>query len=89
MYFQGKRVEIRAADIGYNDERIKECICSIKPPEFHETKYYEFTDGGKKFPYDVYLVSRQNNDGDIDDLYIKFRLSGPCLIIASFHLQQF
>lgn len=77
-------------NLGYSDEELCDCVCSLTSRHFH--KAYDHTDTG--IVLDAYRTSWRRYSEElaqwvVDDLYIKFRLfedaNGSVVLLASFH----
>ncbi|OAD19863.1 hypothetical protein THIOM_004476 [Candidatus Thiomargarita nelsonii] len=88
--YQGKseRPQIDAMNLGYSQDEIVKCLCSLSSSQFIESKKYTTPRGNKKVTFDVYIATCTNSEGQLDNLYIKLRLSSSWLIIGSFHLPR-
>jgi hypothetical protein len=88
--YQGKneRPQIDAINLGYSFDKIVECLCSLKPSQFIESKEYTMPQGNKTVIFDIYIAACTSYQECQDTLYIKLRVSSSWLIIGSFHLPR-
>ena len=75
-----------ARNLGYSDEDVCDCICSLEEGNFSKTKEYSLGKG-KTTRLDVYLITHTKATGETDDLYIKLKYFG-WVVVASFHRQR-
>lgn len=83
---RGTRVEMNAQDLGYSPDDIFACIASLQPEEFDESLLY----ADEKFWQDVYRCRRTAPGGQVDDLYIKLKLTrnAVTVVLHSFHRER-
>ena len=79
----GTKVEQNAEDLGYSPDDVFACIASLQPEEFDESLLYP----GEKFWQDVYKCRRTAPGGEVDELYLKLKLTRNALtvVLQSFH----
>lgn len=87
--YQGRRVSVDVAELGYELSDVAKCIAQLTADEFDKTHDY-----GNGPQLDAYITRYQRpdgEDGEMDELYVKFALLNECLVIslASFHLPRF
>jgi hypothetical protein len=87
--YSGPRVQRDIANLGYELADVTQCLCQLRAEEFLKTHLYE--DRGES--HDAYVTRFPrpgSEDGEIDELYIKFCMFGGSLTIelGSFHLQK-
>jgi hypothetical protein len=81
------RAQTDAINLGYSDEDVATCLCTLSESDFVETKEYLSPNGQKKFLCDVYKVKCVSPQNGIDDLYIKLRYR-IWTVVVSFHLNR-
>lgn len=78
-------------NLTYFDEDVIDSICHLMPSDYYKTKEYPDPadpTGRRILKYDIYRARCSNSLGQIDDLYLKMRLSlGVWLFIGSFKQQ--
>ncbi len=78
-------------NLSYFDEDVIDSICHLMPSNYYRTREYDDaadTTGRRKLKYDIYRTRCKNSLGQIDDLYIKLRLSrGVWVFVGSFKQQ--
>lgn len=87
--YQGRRVSVDIANLGYALSDVAKCISQLTASEFYKSHDY-----GSEPVQDAYITKYErpgSEDGEMDDLYVKFALLDDCLLIslASFHLPRF
>ena len=88
--YRGRKVMRDVSNLGYELKDVAACLCALTEGDFVKTHNRE----GNQLDDDEYICrcKRPNaEDDEEDELYIKFCLSGGCLVIdlGSFHLPQF
>lgn len=83
----GTKVEQNAEDLGYSPDDVFACIASLQPGEFDESLLYP----DEKFWQDVYKCRRTAPGGEVDDLYIKLKLTrnAVTVVLQSFHRERY
>jgi hypothetical protein len=85
---QSQRPQLSAISLGYSHQDLVNCLCSLTPSQFIESKGYLTPRANKTVIFDVYLANCINSQGQRDTIYLKLRLSSSWLIIGSFHLPR-
>lgn len=84
--YNGRRVGIDVAELGYQLNDVIRCLLAISSDEFHKSHQYQ------SVFYDAYVTSFPcpDREDQLDELYVKFALIGDFLSISlgSFHLQR-
>jgi hypothetical protein len=83
VVYESSRVELDVANLNYSLSTVCDCICALTPDDFEESVLYP----GSTVWYDVYKITYIGVEPHVDSLYIKFTLSGNCLLVVlfSFH----
>ena len=88
--YRGRKVGRDIANLGYDINDVANCLCQLSSSDFRKTHTYKHK---QQLPDDEYICRYKKSleEGQIDELYIKFCLVDGCLIVdlASFHLPQF
>ena len=75
-------------NLGYETEDVIKCICSLKLSNYYYSEDYSINPTTQSRVVDAYTVKYIKDDEQVDDLFIKFSLSGERLIVISFHLNR-
>lgn len=83
-HFAGTRISVHLAKMGFEPSDVTAALLSLSDDHFVESLRYE---GPVTSWHDVYLMKYQGTNGNVYDLYIKFRLTKlhTMVIVCSFH----
>ena len=73
-------------NLGYETEDVTKCICSLKLSNYCYSEDYSVKALSRVV--DIYTVKYIKDGEQVDELFIKFFLSGERLIVISFHLER-
>ena len=85
VHFDSDRVFRHTSNLSYSHEKVCKCLAQLSEKHFHHAVKYP----PKTLWHDVYKIPYIGPTDDIDDLYIKFYITGNCLtlVLCSFHLE--
>lgn len=72
----------------YETEDVIKCICSLKLSNYCYSENYSAKPTTQSRVVDIYTVKYIKDDKQVDELFIKFFLSGERVIVISFHLER-
>ena len=75
-------------NLGYETEDVAKCICSLKLSNYCYSQDYSTKPTTQSRVVDIYTVKYIKDEKHVDELFIKFFLSGERLIVISFHLER-
>ena len=83
--YRGRKVQYDINNLGYELRDVQRCLISLTEENFDKSHPYPDSSAD-----DAYVVNfpNPNDEEQIDQLYVKFRLLGDCLYIdlGSFHV---
>ena len=84
--YRGRRVFLDTANLGYELENVAKCIMDLREDDFYKT--HEYDDRPADDAYRTRFPRPDGDEGEMDELYIKFSLVNDGTIdLASFHSQ--
>lgn len=81
--YGSKKVEEYVEALGYTPEDVQKCLMMLEDYNFQESILYDNANTW----LDVYRIKFNSPTGEVDDLYIKLKITRSCLllVIQSFH----
>jgi hypothetical protein len=85
LQYHGRRVQVDAANLGFQYEDICDCLLNLGLDRFEGTVIYTFKDGTEQL-CDTYVTQHCARSQSLPDpLYVKFFMRDPVLRLCSFH----
>jgi hypothetical protein len=87
--YRGRKVMRDVANLGYELEDVADCLSRLSEAEFSKSHFRQAAPGDDE--YICRYPRPDSQDGETDQLYVKFCLIDNCLVVdlGSFHLTQF